>query len=98
MGRWELKKSECWPSVNQPLQCSFDRTQTIFDASVEAEIRNQVEENFGKKNLVRHCEMVKETLKNRDLVTVFEFSIGGRGSSKDIDRAILQALLRGESS
>lgn len=23
MGRWELKKSECWPSVNQPLQCSF---------------------------------------------------------------------------
>ncbi|XP_011433265.3 transient receptor potential cation channel subfamily M member-like 2 isoform X3 [Magallana gigas] len=69
-------------------------TQTIFDASVEAEIRNQVEENFGKKNLVRHCEMVKETLKNRDLVTVFEFSIGGRGSSKDIDRAILQALLR----
>lgn len=69
-------------------------TQTIFDASVEAEIRNQVEENFGKKNLMTHCEMVKETLKNRDLITVFEFSIGGRGSSKDIDRAILQALLR----
>ncbi|XP_062614395.1 transient receptor potential cation channel subfamily M member-like 2 isoform X2 [Saccostrea cucullata] len=69
-------------------------TQTIFDASVEAEIRNQVEENFGKKNLVSHCEMVKETLKNRDLITVFEFSIGGRGSSKDIDKAILQALLR----
>ncbi|XP_078332506.1 transient receptor potential cation channel subfamily M member-like 2 isoform X3 [Crassostrea virginica] len=69
-------------------------TQTIFEASVEAEIRNQVEENFGKKNLVSHCEMVKETLKNRDLVTVFEFSIGSRGSSKDIDRAILQALLR----
>ncbi|XP_061167153.1 transient receptor potential cation channel subfamily M member-like 2 [Saccostrea echinata] len=69
-------------------------TQTIFDASVEAEIRNQVEENFGKKNLVSYCEMVKETLKNRDLITVFEFSIGGRGSSKDIDKAILQALLR----
>lgn len=64
---------------------------------MEAEIRNQVEENFGKKNLMTHCEMVKETLKNRDLITVFEFSIGGRGSSKDIDRAILQALLRGES-
>lgn len=63
---------------------------------MEAEIRNQVEENFGKKNLVSHCEMVKETLKNRDLVTVFEFSIGSRGSSKDIDRAILQALLRGK--
>lgn len=48
-----------------------------------------MEENFGKKNFVRYCEMVKEILKNRDFVIVFEFSIGGRGLFKDIDRVIL---------
>ncbi|KAK3101394.1 hypothetical protein FSP39_003210, partial [Pinctada imbricata] len=72
--------------------------QTIFEPSVEATIKEMIEANFTKKNSTTQCEMVKECLKDRDLVTVFNLKEmsegGGSRTSTDVDKAVLKALLK----
>ena len=58
-----------------------------------------IESNFSKKNSTTQCEMVKECLKDRDLVTVFNLkAMSEGGGTTDIDKAVLKALLKGKSS
>ena len=73
------------------------RSETEFDSTQEAKIIDMIKDVFGDKNLVKNWQMVKESLVNRDLVTVFNLSAStSNQSSKDIDYAILKALLKGK--
>ncbi|XP_052091142.1 transient receptor potential cation channel subfamily M member-like 2 isoform X5 [Mytilus californianus] len=71
------------------------RSETEFDSTQEAKIIDMIKDVFGDKNLVKNWQMVKESLVNRDLVTVFNLSPSSTNqASKDIDYAILKALLK----
>ena len=57
-----------------------------------------IKEVFGDKNIVKNWQMVKESLVNRDLVTVFDLNPASANQAhRDIDYAILQALLKGNN-
>ncbi|XP_063423231.1 transient receptor potential cation channel subfamily M member-like 2 isoform X2 [Mytilus trossulus] len=71
------------------------RSETEFDSTQEAKIIDMIKDVFGDKDLAKKWQMVKESLVNRDLVTVFNLSAStSNQSSKDIDYAILKALLK----
>ena len=61
-------------------------------------MRSQIEEmvkfHFGDKNLTTRVGWVEECCKNLDLLSVFE--LDSQNSAKDVDLAILKALLKGE--
>jgi hypothetical protein len=48
--------------------------QTEFDNTQETKIIEMIKEVFGDKNIVKNWQMVKESLVNRDLVTVFDLN------------------------
>lgn len=65
----------------------------IFDNALWPEVEKRIEADFGTLDLDRRVEWVKECLEKRNHMTVFR--LDGSDSSKDIDLAILQALLKG---
>ena len=69
------------------------RTITIIDAQLQTEITKMIREEFGDRDLTRQVGWVRDCLQKRDLMTVFRLE--GKNSAKDIDIAILQALLKG---
>jgi len=72
------------------------RAETEFDNTQETRIIEMIKEVFGDKNIVKNWQMVKESLVNRDLVTVFDLDPASANQAhRDIDYAILQALLKG---
>jgi hypothetical protein len=50
----------------------MNRAETEFDNTQETRIIEMIKEVFGDKNIVKNWQMVKESLVNRDLVTVFD--------------------------
>ena len=55
-----------------------------------------IKDVFGDKDIEKNWQMVKESLVNRDLVTVFDLDPASANQAhRDIDHAILQALLKG---
>ena len=57
-----------------------------------------IKEVFGDNNIDKNWKMVKESLVNRDLVTVFDLNPASTNQAhRDIDYAILQALLKGNN-
>ena len=73
--------------------CFVCRVVPIFDNALWQEVQRRIEADFGTQDLDRRLEWVKECLEKRDHMTVFR--IDGSDSAKDIDLAILQALLKG---
>lgn len=65
----------------------------IFDNALWPEVKRRIEADFGSQDIDRRLEWVKECLEKRDHMTVFR--LDGSDSAKDIDLAILQALLKG---
>ena len=63
-----------------------------MEDKVWEEVEKQIENEFGNKNKDKNIHMVRECLKKRDHMTVFR--LDGTYSAKDIDMAILQALLK----
>ena len=60
------------------------------------EVERRVVKEFGPKNSDQNVSLVRECLKKRDHITVFRQDGGASSSSgKDIDVAILRALLKG---
>lgn len=56
-----------------------------------------IKDVFGTNNQTKNWQMVKESLVNRDLVTVFNLDpTSTNQASRDIDYAILKALLKGK--
>ncbi|XP_070536806.1 transient receptor potential cation channel subfamily M member-like 2 isoform X1 [Ptychodera flava] len=70
----------------------FIRKRAVINATFEAKLKTVVEKEFGDRNLDTMVGWVKECLRKKDLITVFE--LDAKGSAKDIDLAILQALLK----
>lgn len=69
------------------------RTVSVVDDEVWNEVRRRITKEFGEKNVDNNVLMVRECLKKRDHITVFQQT--GGSSGKDIDVAILRALLKG---
>ncbi|XP_013398789.1 transient receptor potential cation channel subfamily M member 2 [Lingula anatina] len=68
------------------------KTITVIDEFTDKKITEMVKEEFGETNLIQNVTYIKESLIHRDLVTVF--TIDQRETAKDIDVAILHALLK----
>ena len=75
------------------LNLCFNRVVPIFDNSLWQEVHRRIEAEFGTRDIDRRLGWVKECLERRDHMTVFR--LDGSDSAKDIDLAILQALLKG---
>jgi hypothetical protein len=72
------------------------RAETEFDDTQEKRIIKMIKDVFGDKDIEKNWQMVKESLVNRDLVTVFDLDPASANQAhRDIDYAILQALLKG---
>ena len=59
------------------------------------EVRRRIVHEFGEKDAGKMLESVKECINNRDHLTVFRVGAGSGSAAKDIDVAILEALLKG---
>ena len=79
--------------INDLMFMFLCRTITIIDAQLQTEITKMIREEFGDRDLTRQVGWVRDCLQKRDLMTVFRLE--GKNSAKDIDIAILQALLKG---
>ncbi|XP_077993111.1 transient receptor potential cation channel subfamily M member-like 2 [Glandiceps talaboti] len=66
--------------------------RAVINATFEAKLTSEMEKEFGTRNLDTMVGWVKDCLRRKDLITVFE--LDAKGSAKDIDLAILQALLK----
>ncbi|CAH1774148.1 unnamed protein product [Owenia fusiformis] len=73
------------------------KTITLIDPSLEVELTKKLETEFGEKNLSRHIGWLKECIKMRELMTVFQLDSKAQANS-DIDYAILHALLKANQS
>ena len=74
--------------------CVLDvRTVSVVEDEVWQEVERRVIKEFGDKNKDQNMSLVRECLKKRDHITVFRQD--GGSSGKDIDVAILRALLKG---
>jgi hypothetical protein len=74
------------------------RAETEFDDTQEKRIIKMIKDVFGDKDIEKNWQMVKESLVNRDLVTVFDLNPASANQAhRDIDYAILQALLKGNN-
>lgn len=76
--------------------CMFYRTIKGMDAQTEAEVTQMIKDDFGEKDLNTHVGRVRECLQNPDLLTVFQLD-DVSSSSKDVDIAILKAMLKGRA-
>ena len=70
------------------------RTVRQMDESLEVEVKNMVEKEFGNKETSVHVGRIKDCLYKSDLMSIFEHD-NRTGGSKDIDVAMLKALLKG---
>ncbi|XP_067687429.1 transient receptor potential cation channel subfamily M member-like 2 [Haliotis asinina] len=59
---------------------------------VEADITEMIKKDFGEKELATRVGWVRTCLKKKDLITIYE--LDSRMSTKDVDMAILKALLK----
>ncbi|XP_064594682.1 transient receptor potential cation channel subfamily M member-like 2 isoform X2 [Liolophura sinensis] len=73
------------------------RTIKGMDAQTEAEITQMIKDDFGERDLNTHVGRVRECLQNPDLLTVFQLD-DMSSSSKDVDVAILKAMLKANSN
>lgn len=71
------------------------RTSVLIDAKLESEIKDMVKQVFGENNITQHLEWVKNCVQKPHLLTVFELDARGN-TSRDVDMAILKALLKGQ--
>ncbi|CAL1536039.1 unnamed protein product, partial [Lymnaea stagnalis] len=67
-------------------------TIAILEPHIVAEIREMIKFHFGDANLDTRVGWVKDCCSNRDLLSVFE--LDSKNSAKDVDLAILKALLK----
>ncbi|XP_035828049.1 transient receptor potential cation channel subfamily M member-like 2 isoform X2 [Aplysia californica] len=67
-------------------------TNTILDPHVLAEITEMVQTTFGEASLATRVQWVRECCRNLDLLSVFE--LDSKNSARDVDLAILKALLK----
>ena len=65
----------------------------IVDECVWEDVRKLIIKEFGNNNVDKHLGWVKECIQHRGYMTVYR--VEGSNSAKDIDIAILQALLKG---
>lgn len=69
------------------------RTMYVLDPHVLSEIREMIRAHFGDSSLDLRVEWVKDCCSKRDLLSVFE--LDSKNSAKDVDLAVLKALLKG---
>ncbi len=67
----------------------------LIDDDVWSEVRVMIEAAWGQRSVDQRLMWVKECFQARDHITVFNLEGGSDDSAKDIDVAILQALLKG---
>ncbi|CAG5118818.1 unnamed protein product, partial [Candidula unifasciata] len=67
-------------------------TNYVLEAHVIADIKEMVKTHFGESSLDTRIEWVKDCCSKRDLLSVFE--LDSKNSAKDVDLAILKALLK----
>ena len=65
-----------------------------MDESLEVEVMDMVEKEFGSNEVHVHVGRIKDCLNKSDLISIFEHD-NRTGGSKDIDVAMLKALLKG---
>ncbi|XP_048236497.1 transient receptor potential cation channel subfamily M member-like 2 isoform X3 [Haliotis rufescens] len=66
--------------------------QPYMTYGVEADITEMISREFGEKELATRVGWVRTCLKNKDLINIYE--LDSRTSTKDVDMAILKALLK----
>ena len=64
-----------------------------MEQNVEVQVIKMLDDEFGTKDTPTHLSRIKDCLNKCDLVSVFE--IDNKCGGKDIDVAMLQALLKG---
>ena len=69
------------------------RVIPIVEDSVWDEVKKLIIKEFGDRDVEKHLGWVKECIQHRGYMTVYR--VDGGNSAKDIDIAILQALLKG---
>ncbi|KAK3787677.1 hypothetical protein RRG08_031907 [Elysia crispata] len=69
---------------------------TFLEPHVRSQIEEMVKFHFGDKNLTTRVGWVEECCKNLDLLSVFE--LDSQNSAKDVDLAILKALLKAKKN
>lgn len=72
----------------------ISRTNYVLEAHVIADIKEMIKTHFGESSLDTRIEWVKDCCSKRDLLSVFE--LDSKNSAKDVDLAILKALLKGK--
>ena len=65
-----------------------------MDESLEIEVIEMVEKEFGSNEVHVHVGRIKDCLNKSDLMSIYEHD-SRTGGSKDIDVAMLKALLKG---
>ncbi|GFR76765.1 transient receptor potential cation channel subfamily M member 2-like [Elysia marginata] len=65
---------------------------TFLEPQVRTQIEEMIKLHFGDRNLTTRVGWVEECCKNLDLLSVFE--LDSQNSAKDVDLAILKALLK----
>ena len=75
--------------------CYFFRMVPIFDEDLWTEVRKMIFDEWGDRDLDSRVNWVKECFQYRHNMTIFR--LDGGTDTKDIDVAILQALLKGNS-
>ncbi|XP_077867329.1 transient receptor potential cation channel subfamily M member 2-like [Saccoglossus kowalevskii] len=70
----------------------INQKRAIINNTFEAKLKQVIKEEFGSNNLDKMVGWVKDCLRRKDYITIFE--LDGKNSAQDIDLAILQALLK----
>ncbi len=68
------------------------RSVVNYDEDMESKVQQLVLREFGKRNIQRNMETIKLCLQYRQYLNVFKMHFDG----KDLDLAILRALLSGK--
>ncbi len=91
----------CTVQVPKLIQCNLlillksDRVIPIFDENLWQDVRKKIEDEWKTdKDIDSRVNWVKQCLEKRNHMTVFR--LDGANTAKDIDLAILQALLKGD--
>ncbi|XP_059152108.1 transient receptor potential cation channel subfamily M member-like 2 isoform X2 [Physella acuta] len=67
-------------------------TISMLEPHIMADIRTMIKSQFGDQDLDKRVDWIKNSCSKRDLITVFE--LDSKNSAKDVDLAILKALLK----
>ena len=67
---------------------------TIIDDEIWEEVGRRIKAEWGERGLAERVSWVKECLERRQYMTIFRLDSGN--DTKDIDVAILRALLKGQ--